>query len=213
MNQNLEKKITPLFSTPIYNSIINLSYEVNDAVMSAEYERVEADNGYMTKNKNLLDDPRLAALRITIIKSVSEFMHEAMGVNKNINFKILNSWANRHSPGDLAHVHHHSNSILSGVIFVITPEDSGNLRFHKNPMIPTLWTTTIELDLDANAEKHIINSNTFDIKPGRGKCVIFPSHVSHSVTKNLSKQDRYTLAFNVFVEGPIGKDGCDRLEL
>lgn len=213
MDSNLERKITPLFSTPVFNHIINLSYEVNDAVLSAEYERTEANNGCMTKNKNLLDDPRLAVLRISLIKSVSEFMHTAVGVDKNINFKIINSWANRHKPGDYAQLHHHANSIISGVVFVITPENSGNLRFHKNPIIPTLWTSTVKLDLDEHAEKHIINLETFDVKPGRGKCILFPSHLSHSVTKNLSIQDRYTIAFNVFVEGTVGKDGCDKLEL
>lgn len=213
MQINLEQKITPLFSTPIYSSILDLNYDVNDAVISTEYERVQADNGFMSKNKNLLDEVKLSGIRISIIKCISEFMHDIMGVDRSIQFKIINSWANKHVKNDFAHSHHHSNSFLSGVLFVITPPDSGNLRFHKNPLIPTFNNNIITLDLDKDAPKHIINLETWDIKPGRGKLILFPSHLTHSVTKNLVDQERYTIAFNVFVNGTLGKDGVDKLIL
>lgn len=213
MSTNLEQKITPLFSTPIYSSLLDLNYDINDAVISAEYERVIADNGYMSKNKNLLNEVKLSGLRISIIKSISEFMHDIIGIDRSIQFKIINSWANKHVSNDFAHAHHHSNSFLSGVLFVITPPDSGNLRFHKNPLIPTFNNQIITLDLDNSAPKHLINLDTWDIKPGRGKLIIFPSHLTHSVTKNLVDQERYTIAFNVFVSGTLGKDGVDELML
>jgi uncharacterized protein (TIGR02466 family) len=212
MNMSLEQKITPLFSTPIYSTILDLNYEINDAVVSAEYERVIADNGFMTKNKNLLDDIKLSGLRISIIKCISEFMHDIIGIERSIQFKIVTSWANKHIKNDFAHSHHHSNSYLSGVLFVITPPDSGNLRFHKNPLIPTYNNSTITLDLDKDSARHIVNLDVWDIKPGRGKLILFPSHLTHSVTKNLSDQERYTIAFNVFISGTIGKDGIDKLE-
>lgn len=213
MTINLEQKITPLFSTPIYSSLLELNFDINDVVLSTEYERVIADNGYMSKNKNILDEVKLSGVRISIIKSISEFMHDIIGVDRNIHFTIINSWANKHIKNDFAHPHHHANSLISGVLFVLTPPDTGNLRFHKNPLVPTFNNNIIKLDLDEDAPKHIINLETWDIKPGRGKLILFPSHLTHSVTKNLSDQERYTIAFNVFVNGTVGKDGVDTLIL
>ena len=36
--------------------------------------------------------------------------------------------------------------------------------------------------------------------------VLFPSHLVHSTEKNNSDEDRYSLAFNYFVEGDLGND-------
>jgi ectoine hydroxylase-related dioxygenase (phytanoyl-CoA dioxygenase family) len=49
------------------------------------------------------------------------------------------------------------------------------------------------------AEKYILNVK-------EGTIVIFPSHLEHSVEKNNSNENRYSIAFNFYVRGKFGKE-------
>lgn len=213
MNYEQEQKITPLFSTPLYNDLIDIPGEVYQVCYKSKFLRVDADNGYMSEDKHILDDPRLITFKLAILKKISEYCHEIIGVDNSIKFKITTSWFNKHDPGDEAHSHHHINSLISGVIFLTTPENSGLLRFHNDPFSTRIFPPTVKLQLDPEGARHIINLDQWDIKPGEGKCVIFPSTLSHSVTKNQSSKERYTLAFNVWPVGTLGENEIDNIDL
>ena len=45
-----------------------------------------------------------------------------------------------------------------------------------------------------------------------GDCLIFPSHLEHEVAVSNDKQDRYSLAFNYFPKGKLGKNSV-RLDI
>ena len=46
----------------------------------------------------------------------------------------------------------------------------------------------------------------YKLQLDEGKVVIFPSHLEHKVEKNLSKEKRYSIAFNFFVKGKFGRE-------
>ena len=54
-------------------------------------------------------------------------------------------------------------------------------------------------------EWNLLNSSSWVIKPAPNEVVIFPSYLFHEVTFHGASEDRYSLAFNFFPKGPLGK--------
>jgi len=191
--------IINLFPSIAYTDMVYLNDKVLEKIKIFEYERMYADNGSFTKNKYVLDE--LPEIKIQIEKIVDKFVNEIHSVVDHQKFKLTNSWINMHKPNDWAQTHNHFNAVLSGVLFLEVPEKSGNFiihREHKN-----FVDSCIKLDYKIENEY-----NTFEIKfiPKKGGLILFPSWAAHSVTKNESVQDRYTLAFNLYPRGEFGKE-------
>ena len=51
-----------------------------------------------------------------------------------------------------------------------------------------------------------VNADRYNLKINEGTIVIFPSHLEHSVERNNSNENRYSVAFNFFVRGKFGKE-------
>lgn len=189
--------IINLFPSIAYTDMVYLNDNIMEKVKSFEYERMYADNGSYTKNKYVLEE--LPDVKNQIQKIVDKYIHEIHSVVDHQKFELMNSWVNIHKPNDWAQRHDHANSVLSGVLFLEVPEKSGAFiihREHKN-----FVDNCIRLDY-----KHQNEYNTYDVKfkPKKGGLILFPSWVIHSVTKNESEQNRYTLAFNYYPRGKFG---------
>jgi uncharacterized protein (TIGR02466 family) len=103
---------------------------------------------------------------------------------------INNCWAISNDKNAFNILHHHPNSILSGVYYVKVPENSGNIYFYDprsggQMLLPpfqqvTAWT---------------VGKITY--KPTEGLFVIFPSWLWHGVEPNLLDEGRISLSFNI----------------
>lgn len=121
------------------------------------------------------------------------------------NLSINDMWVVRSEFGQKANRHFHSNSILSGILYLqnhgtITeffPEDTFYNKFQQGKIFITAKD----------------NSQIIRIEPKLGKLLIFPSYLIHSVPVNKTKSTRYTLAFNTFFNGIIGSVPTQVLEL
>ena len=93
------------------------------------------------------------------------------------NLKILDIWGNIAFPLTQDNIHHHSDSShkMSGVLYLNTPKDSGNI-FFVNPG---------NLNLKSN------------FVPSLKDIILFPSYLPHYVGINLSKEDRISIAFDI----------------
>ena len=60
----------------------------------------------------------------------------------------------------------------------------------------------ITLDYSKHNE---FNSDTFIVNIKENMLVLFPASLAHSVETNNSNQERYCLAFNLFIKGTLGK--------
>ena len=186
------------FSTAIGVSKITLDDSIVNSIKDLEYRRVENDNGYISIDLNLLNKHELIDLKKSIIDSVRSYIHSIVKVSEDCRFELTTSWANKHSTSDFSQEHNHVNSLISGILFISIPEDSGNNVFYNpNP--------NLGLSLEFNyTDFNQYNSNKIEMKPTAGDLLIFPSSLKHSVTKNKSNDDRYTIAFNVFAIGQFG---------
>jgi hypothetical protein len=195
-----EFKVHELWPTPIYENFIPVKSEWINFAETCKYERMFSQNGDYTVDKYILDN--ILDLKKELIFHVNLFAEKYLKI-VNIEFYFLNSWIVKHHPMDWAQAHYHNNSLLSGVYYLKTVENSGDINFiknHNNQNILPLAITPNYGEYDyTNSEKYKIIS-----KPGN--LILFPSTLKHEVTKNNSNSVRISLAFNVFCRGIFGKN-------
>ena len=187
-----------LFSTPVIRTRLNYALDL-DYLESLEY--VEYSNsGQRSLNENILLEECFRDLKYQIEYALNSFLFG------NLNFaqgKIVHtgSWINLHRPGDYAPKHNHTNSFFSGVVYLHVPKDSGRIWFVKPNAIPTYATTAVYPEIK---EFNINNSSEWGFDLEANDLLLFPSHVDHQVEINKSDSNRYSLAFNYFLQGTFG---------
>ena len=117
---------------------------------------------------------------------------------------ITQSWANKADFKHWHHTHNHSNSVISGIYYLTNSECSTWFS------IENIWNFTKVVCLNTldNLDENECIKNTEVIhkeKSESGKLIIFPSNLRHSVSSNMSIDTRYTISFNSFPIGQLGK--------
>ena len=201
-------QIHKIFPTPVFvHDDITTTEKQRDFVYAQKWYRPPADNGWLTQNLYLLDKPVMKTLKDKIMDCLDLFVHKELGLPDDMFFRMTNSWAVKHHEGDWGQSHIHTNSVFSGVYYMDTNPNTGNISFHRDvsnhvlPMTarPGRYTERNEF----NTDEHRVDSEV-------NRLVLFPSNLYHSVGKNLSEWDRYSIAFNFF---PVGHWGQDEHEL
>jgi uncharacterized protein (TIGR02466 family) len=147
---------------------------------------------FMSKNKNVFE--KIPFLKNEIYTQVKHYLNNVMQFK--MGFQFTTSWVTKTEPNGYSQKHSHSNSFLSGVYY---PKGNKNfiLKFLKKT---SFWNIkTIENNL-LNAEWYTFNINENNV------LILFPSDLEHSIEKNLSEENRYSLAFNILPLGEIGSE-------
>ena len=187
----IDKWFSTIFDYDICNNIntqelIELSYKV-----------FELSEGRTTTNVNSWQsndlDLSLPVLQ-PLLKEVHnkfELLHEQYGFKKNLMPAIDNLWINIYPHGGTTQAHIHSDNIFSGVFFIKTPENSGQLVFpHPAANFNYHFYKSVLDDYNQN------NSSFCKHLPQKNKMIVFPSYALHYVEPNLSYEDRISIAFN-----------------
>ena len=196
-----EFKTHNLWPIPVYESETHVKSEWLDYILNAEYERMHIGNGDISKDRYILNN--LPELKKEIESHCNLFVRKYLNVSENAKFYLQNSWLVKHNPGDKAQIHSHASSLLSGVYYFKTKQNSGNLVFHKNPIYTNTFHQSIGFEYD---DSNNVNTSQYVIVVEEGKVILFPSHLEHSVDENKSNEERYSLAFNFYVRGKFGKE-------
>ena len=92
---------------------------------------------------------------------------------------------------------------LSGVYYLKTDTNTGNLVFHKNHIYTNTFHQSIRFEYD---DSNNLNTGQYIMDVEEACKILFPSHLEHSVDENKSDEQRYSLAFNFYVKGDFGKE-------
>jgi uncharacterized protein (TIGR02466 family) len=107
---------------------------------------------------------------------------------------IIENWLNLNNKLSGHYHHEHYKSVVSGVLYLETDGESGNLIFCD----PVKTRTQAQA---YNATKRLAtnqyNFQTVTVKPEAGKVVLFESWLTHVVEPNVSDHNRISIAFNV----------------
>ena len=195
--------IFPLFSAPLYVNNVG-DFEKPDLKALEYSSSIPTGGSYnfqSSVDKKILDRPEFKHVHDIILKEVELYTRELLAVNRNIRFYITNSWVNVHRRGHSAGAHVHHNSLISGVLYLKTTETSGDIVFHRNALSLVPFPPALDLDMDSF---NIYNCKSWSYKPKTNDICLFPSVVMHSVDPNDSDEERWSLAFNVYVRGDFG---------
>ena len=189
-----------LFGVPIYSADVDpVSAKSINYIVNLPFQRME--NGFITEDVTLLDDPNCLEIRNKILNAFDDYAYNLLKIKPETEFYLTTSWAVKFLPGGSAHEHSHCNSLFSGTLYLKAAEETGQITFHKYQKYLNFSSPTISLEF---AEQNIFNSSTWSITPTENQIIIFPSNVMHSVEVNNSKDDRISVAFNLFVKGHFG---------
>ena len=109
---------------------------------------------------------------------------------------IPHGWININRKRNCNARHSHPGCWYSGVYYVKKPKNSGELMMVNNH----------NSVLEENADIYFNEFVHAELKPSTGDLVLFPSHLEHSVQRNISNKNRYSLAFNYYVRGEFGRE-------
>jgi len=205
----------PLFSTPLLIcSPSAIPYEELKKVLVIPEEKYfdgSKTAGYkylsITNNKQILNDENLKYFKKNVMEAVKMYVAILGGLQGN--FFIKNSWIVKSKPGYKARSHCHPNSLFSGVYYIQTDPKCGDIVFEYKDMVSPAICTNMDIHRKYYT---ILNSSIFSFKPKNNQIVLFPSDLSHRVSKNLSSIDRISIAFDIYIDGVIGSAGAYWME-
>ena len=186
-----------IFSTPVEKVKFerNLTSEEKNFIYNQNKFGPNSELAFQSENTNLLNDPILSDLKTFCENSLNKFFVEIYKPSTNVSLKITQSWANYAKNGQEHHIHHHDNSIISGVFYVDTnPNDV--LIFYRNTSMRHFKIET--------EEYNSWNSDQLWFPSEEENLLLFPSFLAHGVPKVIGKKERISISFNSFFSGEIG---------
>lgn len=181
---------TPLFTDGVWNTTFITELKDYCDITRNTSNRVASNvGGYQSKDLDLTD--------LELQPLISHIEKETLNFSRMFNmtyssFKMSNMWININGYKDYNRNHHHPGSLFSGVYYISTPKDCGNIEFVRSTdkLMAYDWHIPV-----TSWNEH--NSFNWNLPAIQYRCYIFPSFYEHRVLPNLSKEERYSISFNV----------------
>jgi uncharacterized protein (TIGR02466 family) len=202
IQQYQQDNIIGLFPQPLFNTSLDLDADEVAYLKSAPMRDV--GNGQSSEDPHIL--PKTPKLYEQVSNKADLFISK---LEYDFPVKMQTSWTNLHKKGDWCHNHIHTNSMISGVLFLDTPPNTGEFCL-KTPGSSgsRLFTSVFTFNYK---KSNIYNNETYRVIPRTGQCLFFPSYMVHYVTANPQDLERWTVSFNFFAQGSVG-DGINETE-
>jgi uncharacterized protein (TIGR02466 family) len=195
MNQSTQFSVHPIFPTVVSGVTVREDLSALDHIKQLPYIDLKSDESsgsYKTEDNELLSS--FPEEKRIILDYFTKFKTDVLKLEND--FKISSSWATRVDHNGYCQYHDHKNSYYSGVLYLDTVQNGGEIQF-QNPvhgtgflLNPTEWNT--------------FNYEVFYLKPERHLLLFFPSYLLHRINRYMGTESRYSIAMN-FV--PVGKFG------
>ena len=143
---------------------------------------------------NILLEPELKEIRHFVEESAKDFLDNVMQIEYD-EFFVTESWLNISGKGGYQKVHNHSNSIISGTLYLKSEEGHPPLIFRK---LFTVFEPFISLT------EHYKKGNPNTTLEAAFPCtedtmLVFNSHLYHGHDENQLESERIGLAWNGLV--------------
>lgn len=198
------KQLFMLFPTPMFTGMLP-DIGMCDRIERKLREIHKSGKGYPSPSGKILaymtpDDlqilPEMKEL-VDVVMEESGIILDALAIRRESHY-VTNMWANIANPNRRHNYHIHSNCLLSGLVYIKTPKNCGRTIFAS----PRMNLKNIE---PSYFQKNELNADVFSLPPEKGRMLIWPSHVPHTVEQGTANEaeDRIVVAFNVMIRGLI----------
>ena len=194
----MRETIYPLFSSPVYAKVIGESLDnIFDSLKEQPLEEANLNGTFTSTSKKIVD--KFPKLKKILLREFNYFKNTYLRYDST-DFFITTSWITKCVLNSESYFHNHKNCVYSGILYFQNIEGVGKLRFNNDNINPQ------SIMLNEPVEYNFYNAQTWSIEPKKNLVVIFPSYLFHQVAKHSSKEDRYSLAFNLFPKGKFGRN-------
>ena len=129
-------------------------------------------------------------INFCILKKSAEEIVRNYKLNEKTKIELRNLWINKNYKNNYNNPHLHPDSNFSGIYYLQTVENGGELIFYKNDK-STIFTGNLKYIEDIDFR------HAYVIKPKRNMFIIFPSNIEHMVTPNYEEKPRISISFNI----------------
>lgn len=187
--------IIDLFPTSIYMDSFELSPEDHANLSQVKLSRNRDQCAWVSSHIHLLD--WYQSIEVKVRKHVEQYVYNDIGLSRGYNMQCHGAWLNRNDKGDYTEIHHHSNSLISGVYYLSVNDQQGRIQFYddKDGLFGRYFTVL------NYSEPNNRNSHRANVECKNGTILLFPSRLKHSVAPNLLEEPRFSLAFDYTLEG------------
>ena len=195
-----------IFVTPIYDALVDIKNVSLEDINSNEFHLTSPRPNAMhiSSDQQILNNPEFSSILESIDGHMFNFYHNILGYSKNSQPYMSASWIIKSNPGEESNSHTHANAIFSGVLYLQTEDNCGDITFDLNWNDDRRITNVFEPDI---SEMNGFNNRVYSISPATGRLIIFPSTLKHKVEINRSNVPRISIAFNYFLRGNFNVGG------
>lgn len=199
------------FPTIIFSMVFLNHEELNSSLLSHIYEEHERDSSGISRSNfpglggwhshnNLHKDENFKPLAERI-DLASRKISSQMGYSPDKSLKVGTMWSIINPPGSANKAHIHPSSHWSGVYYVQTPENSGQIEFTD----PRTAHVMNQPNFATGRKRGRESWTKVNYTPKPGKLIVFPSWLYHAVEPNLSvaegkNANRVIVSFNLTQE-------------
>ena len=184
-----------LFPSLVHIFDVNGFKEIQSQLIDYAYNLKEKDEGVIVSNEGGWQSHSFEVKNVDDVlqKFLISCLAQFPVLDKSINIKVF-AWVNINKPGDYNTKHNHPGDDLAGVLWIKTPENSGNLVFES----PHHFNSYREIYCYSDKFKKSSNIDyTYYCSPAEGIMIAFPCHLQHHVSENKSNEDRISVSFNI----------------
>ena len=196
----LQRKI--LFPTAIYFKDLPNAKELNKYLFKEIKKWRKADpkgehktnSGFGWHSKTDMDKRKEYKPLIDELFKMAEECNKDFGVQPKLG--LGNMWANINPPGGMNRAHQHPNSLWSGVYWIKTPKNCGQLKIDDPRSVACM---TRPRQKDTKKPDRLWRETHYE--PIAGRCIMFPAWLMHCVDPNESNDIRISVSFNFLQKG------------
>jgi uncharacterized protein (TIGR02466 family) len=191
-------EVYSIFPTPLYYSNLNRDFNSTELkfVDKSKKNTHENEGNLISDNNYILNEKPFAELKYQIELRIHDYFNKIICTSNNLKPYITQSWISYTEEGRYHHKHSHSNSLVSGVMYITCNEKTDSIVFFKDNPYSSVKPETKTYNL--------WNSDSWKVSVKTGDILMFPSSLTHMVDIKKGKDTRISLAFNVFVKGTLG---------
>lgn len=185
--------IYPLFPVAVGKFELGRDYTTEEINFVNSQKKSKNQGNTTSEDNYVLRHDAMASLKEFVETSVGEYLQSIYAPRNKVGLRITQSWLNYCKPDEWHHKHNHSNSFLSGVLYVKATKEHDRIYFYND----------IYRQLNLPTDNYnLYNSDNWWLEVGTGELFLFPSSLTHMVEP--VKEERISLSFNTF---PIGYAG------
>jgi uncharacterized protein (TIGR02466 family) len=200
-------KIYDIFPTPVVKDKFPrhfTDYEIS-FFNKIENETYLNYSNKTSENTFILNEPEMKDIKKICENTLNEYYKQVYLPTNDSKIYITQSWLNYTENGKEHHMHSHTNSFISGVLYIDSDKNYDLITFSKT------GHTSYEIPITKSND---YNTNQLYFKVDKYDIMIFPSDLIHGVPPTTNPNTRISLAFNSFIKGSIGnKKSLNYLEL